>query len=156
MKFAIGYLDWPKIESWCSDFDCPCGTSTHHCTDRKGSAQYFRCSGCGQVYAFEEQVRLLISEVMPDNQTHNPESLWATGQLMAYVQWKGSFVYMSVACFCGKQFQVERDFAYEADCPHCQQRYIVDWYVGVRKPELEEIARAAVIHCDEDEAADDD
>jgi hypothetical protein len=152
MAFAIGSLNWQNIDYWCSDSDCACGTRIHHCTLNEGSAQYFRCYRCEQVYAFKDQVRLLTSKVMPDDRKAvNPESLAHTDELAACIQWKGSDPDMSVACLCGKQFAVTGDCAYKADCPHCQQHYFVDWYVGLHRPSDEEIAQAAVIHYAYDE-----
>jgi hypothetical protein len=103
----------------CMDVYCTCGEDFHACTHsgNDGSPEYMRCPHCTKVLRMSAEIELLDRQIDYRKERGLPS---------ASIQYKGTITHMTAHCKCGHDFDVNRDFAYEVDCPACRQHYFVE------------------------------
>jgi len=137
---AFAVINYGRTMHVCMDIHCPCGYHNHLDTwGDMGSAEYVRCAECKDVLRIGADVNLLDKR----------EDFDVKRDAYTFIQWKGTDVVMQAHCTCGKTFDIERDFAYECDCPHCGKHYHCESCLEVTKLTPEETA--AVTHVQEPE-----
>lgn len=132
--FAV--IDFGRTPSVCMDIHCPCGFHAHLDTyGEMGSAEFVRCPDCKEVLRIGADVNLLDTK----------EDFSINRGAHTFIQWKGTDVVMQANCTCGQAFAIERDFAYECDCPQCGKHYHCESSLEVAKLSPEEAATVAKI-----------